>query len=391
MPVSVALKDHLASNVTFCCAIWRMVAQNGTRQVETATVVGTITLTGNASVIVTAAGMGNSPKTIPVPVVDTDTASIVAGKIRTVLAADTDVSGFFEVTGTTDKVILTKKAQAANDTTLNISIANDTCTGLTAAPTSANTTAGVLGTVAAYAAHTRNLLYESVNYLAAPVEPTRFTATLGVAKANHIELFGIFDDIVTEENLQGGFWKNAKIQCEYVNYLDLTMGSVSKIRGQAGKFTINNGTFTVELRSLSDLLSQDIGSLTSPLDRNRQLADLVGDVTPYTFVRTVTAFTDRRNFTVDGTAKPNDYFRYGKVTFASGANSGRSMEIKSSTGNVIELQLPMLSNIAIGNTVNLLAGYDSTREAARDKFSAMENFRGEPDLPGLKKVIQYPE
>lgn len=388
---SAALLDHLASNVTFMCAIWKMVAQNGIRQVETATVVGTITLTGNASVIVTAAGMNNSPKTIPVPVVDTNTASIVAGKIRTVLSADTDVSGFFEVTGATDKVVLTKKSQAANDATLNISIANGTAAGLTAAPTSANTTAGALGTTAAYAAHTRNLLYESVNYLAAPVEPTRFSRTLGVSKADHVELFGVFDDIVTEENVQGGFWKNAKITFEYVNYLDLTMGSVGKMKGQAGKFTVNNGTFTVELRSLSDLLSQDIGSLTSPLDRNRQLADLVGDVTPYTFARAVTAFTDRRNFTVDGAAKPNDYFAYGKVTFTSGANNGRPMEIKASVGNVIELQLPMLSDIAIGNTVSLLAGYDGTREQARDKFNAMENFRAEPDLPGLKKVIQYPE
>lgn len=122
------------------------VTPNGTLQVETATVVGTVTGDGNAAVIVTAAGMTNSPKTIPVAVLNTDTASVVGGKIRTALGADVDVIAFFTVSGAGANVILTRRAAAANDATLNISIDNDTCTGLTAAPTSSNTTAGVAST-----------------------------------------------------------------------------------------------------------------------------------------------------------------------------------------------------------------------------------------------------
>lgn len=246
-------------------------------------------------------------------------------------------------------------------------------------------------TVAAYAAHTRSLTYETVLYSAAPVEPSRFTQTLGVSKANHVEMFGIFDDIVTEEDLQGGKWKNAKITFEYVNYMDLTMGSVGRMRGQAGKFTVNNGTFTVELRSLSDLLTQEIGALTSPLDRRRRLEDLGIDTAPFIFARTVTAVADRMNFTVGGTAKDNDYFAYGRVLWTGGDNDDLQMEIKANVGNAIELQLPMLHPIAIGDTVDLYAGYDGTREQARDKFAAMVGFDGEPDLPGLKAVIKYPE
>jgi uncharacterized phage protein (TIGR02218 family) len=252
-------------------------------------------------------------------------------------------------------------------------------------------TSTVGATVAAYAAHTRDILFDSVTYLAAQVEPTRFSQTLGVQQANHVELFGIFDSIVTEENLQGGKWKNAKIVFEYVNYLDLTMGSVGRMKGQAGKVSINNGTFTVELRSLSDLLHQEIGSLTSPLDRNRTPEDLGVSMAPFTHARAVTASPDRRNFTVDGAAQANDYFKYGRATFTSGANNGQAMEIKSNTGNVIELQLPVRSTIAIADTVTLIAGYDSTREQARDKFAAVQAFDGEPDLPGIKAIIQYPE
>lgn len=113
-----------------------------TQQVETATVIGTITGTGNASVTVTAYGMVNSPKTISVAVTSGDTASIVGGLIRTALAFDSSVAAMFLVSGSGANVVLTKHVAAANDSTLNIAIDNGTCTGLTAAPTSTNTTAG---------------------------------------------------------------------------------------------------------------------------------------------------------------------------------------------------------------------------------------------------------
>lgn len=133
----------------------------GTLQVETATVVGTIggSGAGNATVVVTAAGMTNSPKTVSVAVANNDTASQVAGKIRTALGLDADVSAFFTVGGATTAVILTAKVKAANDGTMNISTDNGTCSGLTAAPTSANTTAGVTpDTAALWAAKVRSAL-----------------------------------------------------------------------------------------------------------------------------------------------------------------------------------------------------------------------------------------
>lgn len=128
----------------------------GTAQVETATAAGTISGSGNASVVVTASGMTGSPKTIDVAVLASDTAAEWAAKVRTALAADTDVSALFSVSGTTTAIVLTRKATLsatiggtltnvypANDGTLNISLDNGTCTGITTASTSANTTAGV--------------------------------------------------------------------------------------------------------------------------------------------------------------------------------------------------------------------------------------------------------
>jgi uncharacterized phage protein (TIGR02218 family) len=253
-------------------------------------------------------------------------------------------------------------------------------------------------TVAAYCAHTRNLTFGGTNYVASAVEPTRFSQTLGVLESNHVELFGTFDATITESDVQGGRWRNAKVTYEFIVY-DLDTGaasatvtdSVGKIRGQAGKFSIANGTYRVEVRSLSDLLQQDIGELTSGLDRNRTPEELNVSMGPFTHARAVVSSVDRRNFVVNGTAQINDYFKYGRCTFTSGANSGQSMEIKSNTGNTIELQLPVRSTIAASDAVTLYAGYNSTIDQARDKFAAAINFNGEPFLPGIRSILIYPE
>lgn len=118
------------------------VAVAGTKQVETATCAGTITLAGNALVTLTSAH--HNGVRIKVPVALSDDASAIALAIRTVLADSAVVTEWYTVSGATDKVILTAKYPVANDAKLNIAIANDTCTGITAAATSANTTPGVV-------------------------------------------------------------------------------------------------------------------------------------------------------------------------------------------------------------------------------------------------------
>ena len=119
---------------------------SGAVQVETATVAGTIGAAGagNATVIVTAAGMVGSPKTYSVAVANNDTAAIVAGKIFAAFNADAALKAIWTPSNPASgpTIVLTRVAAAANDATLNISIDNGTCTGLTTAATSANTTAG---------------------------------------------------------------------------------------------------------------------------------------------------------------------------------------------------------------------------------------------------------
>lgn len=115
-------------------------------QVETATAAGTVSTAGNASVTVKS-NLFTADEVVTVPVLLNDNAAAIALAIRTALAANENVSDNFTVSGATDKIILTAKVIAANDTTLNIAIADGTgegaSVGVTTAASSANTTAGV--------------------------------------------------------------------------------------------------------------------------------------------------------------------------------------------------------------------------------------------------------
>jgi hypothetical protein len=127
----------------------------GVAQVETATAAGTATAPGDVTVTVTSAGMTGSPLAVTVPILNGDTASVWAGKVRTALTANATIAARFTVSGTTTSIILTRKPGevltdgvntvnlfVANDSTLNIALAGPA--GVTTAGTSANTTAGTV-------------------------------------------------------------------------------------------------------------------------------------------------------------------------------------------------------------------------------------------------------
>ncbi|MEI6820212.1 MAG: hypothetical protein WCL19_11505, partial [Verrucomicrobiota bacterium] len=131
-------------------------AINNVAQVETATADGTILVSGNAKVVVTAGVIG-APKTLLVPVSKDDTRAQWAAKVRAALSKELQVLEYFEVSGDSNLITLTRKPQeilggvayyAKNDGTLNIALENATASGITPTPTSTDKAAGALNNVA---------------------------------------------------------------------------------------------------------------------------------------------------------------------------------------------------------------------------------------------------
>jgi uncharacterized phage protein (TIGR02218 family) len=200
--------------------------------------------------------------------------------------------------------------------------------------------------------------------------------------------------VITKFGIISGQWRGARAYTAYVvDYRDLSLGVVQERNWLVGKIKIHGQMFTMELLGLSQALRQQIGAVTSPIDRNRIPEELGIDIATYTHSATVTVATSRRVFTtgvVQADVGGVPYFRYGRAVWVTGSNAGLEMEIENNSAGAITLQLPMSSDIQLGDTLNLIAGYDGTREQARDKFNAAEAMDCEPDLPGLAKVLTYP-
>lgn len=123
----------------------------GTAQVETATVVaaGGCTSNGNCSLTFTSAAVTGSPLTVIVALTTAahTTATLIATALAAGLAANAAIAAVWTVTSNAADIIFTRKNDAngykyANEAGTNLAIPSGL--GITAAPTSANTTAGVV-------------------------------------------------------------------------------------------------------------------------------------------------------------------------------------------------------------------------------------------------------
>jgi hypothetical protein len=129
--------------------IARLVPVAGVAQVETATVVAASGATSNGTValVLTSAAVAGSPLTVTVPVTTaSNTATLVAAVLAAGLAANAAVASRFTVTSSAATIILTRRPAMPNvfppnDETLKLAIPAGL--GITAADTSADTTAGV--------------------------------------------------------------------------------------------------------------------------------------------------------------------------------------------------------------------------------------------------------
>jgi phage tail sheath gpL-like len=109
---------------------------------------GTLTADGTINITVTSAIIPSSPMTLAVPAFAGETLDVWADKIRTALTNSHRLAPQFTVGGTGATITLTKRAPfLANDTTLNVALANGSPSpGITPVTTSTNTTAGVATT-----------------------------------------------------------------------------------------------------------------------------------------------------------------------------------------------------------------------------------------------------
>ncbi len=254
------------------------------------------------------------------------------------------------------------------------------------------------GAVLGFTDHDRALAFAGTSYEAA----SGFTAgemqsAAGLAVDNLTVAGALASEALNEADLAAGLYDNAAIEIWRVNWSD-TAQRVLMRKGHLGEVARAGNAFHAEVRGLAHLLNQPMGRVFGyGCDADLGDARCTVDLSSPTLhgSGTVAAASDTRRFTATGLdAFANAWFTGGKLTFTSGANAGRAMEIKRhavSAGVVgIELWQAMSAPLAPGDGFTVTAGCDKQFATCKAKFANAANFRGFPHMPGNDAVLSRP-
>lgn len=246
------------------------------------------------------------------------------------------------------------------------------------------------GVVMGFTEHDQDILYNSVNYLAASGFTPSAVANNSELAVDNLDVEGVIDnDVIAEKDLQAGLYDYAKIEIFMLNYKDISQGDINLRTGWLGEMKFSKNKFIIEVRGLMQSLAQGIGELYSPSCRAK-FADsrCKVNVASYTFSGSITSLVNNQIFVDSSRSEAEGYFNAGKITFTSGANNGLAMEVKRFAKKTITLALPMPYDLSVGNSFSLIAGCDKSFGTCVEKFNNATNFRGEPHVPGVDKMLE---
>lgn len=247
------------------------------------------------------------------------------------------------------------------------------------------------GEVFAFTSADHSATIEGVRHLAGPGLDISALSTQAGTSVDNLELTVFPDEeLLTRPSFLAGLWAGARFTLFEYNWADLTMGVHTLKRGWLGQPKINQGAFTIELRSLRQALQQQIGAYTTQTCRARLGDARCGvDLAPLTHATTVTAVADLYNLTGNA-VQADDYYAEGSIAFTSGGNQGVARKVKAYTSGAFVLALPLPFPPEVGDNFTAIAGCRKRLNDCRDTFSNVLNFQGEPHSPGIDALTAYP-
>lgn len=246
------------------------------------------------------------------------------------------------------------------------------------------------GTVLGFTDYDSDIVFETVTYEA----KSGFTPTAVAASASlnvdNLDVEGMLDaETISAEAVMAGVYDFAEIEVFMVNYKDLTQGRLLLRRGWLGEISLQQGQFVAEVRGLTQKLAQNVGELYSAACR-ANLGDgrCQVNMASHTKTGTIAVAEGRHGFSDAARTEASGYFTGGSITFTSGANQGLSMEIKEYASGKFVFALPMPYALTAGDAYTVKAGCDKSFSTCMAKFSNAINFRGEPHVPGMDRMLE---
>ena len=246
------------------------------------------------------------------------------------------------------------------------------------------------GLVIGFTDHDQQLIIDDITYQA----KTGFTPTAIINSSSlnvdNLDIEGMINhDAISEADIIAGLYDYAEVEMFCVNYLDLSSGKIVMRYGWIGEVRFDGNSFVAELRGLTQKLSGTIGELYSPTCRaNLGDAHCKVNLASRTVTGAITAVGSNNIIYDSARNEAAGTFTHGRLSFTSGANMGLAFEVKSHAAGQIKLMLPPPYPVEVGNTYSLTQGCDKRFNTCITRFNNAVNFRGEPHLIGLDRLLE---
>lgn len=262
--------------------------------------------------------------------------------------------------------------------------------------------------------HSSSIVFESKTFT--PISGLAASARQKQAgmKTRNFEAFGVVDDedetTLTTEDLRTGRLQDATVLEQLVDWGVPWVGAFYTNKYFVTELSWSGERWEAQVSGLTTLLQQSIGSVYSRTCEYRLGSSAngvrdcrfnlagnaflpIGSPVPATVSSTVTAVTTARvkfQANLFAFSYPDNWFRFGTLTWTSGENTGLKFEVSEHifVGGFITLREKTLLPIAIGDAFSVYAGCDKTFAACKDKFKNVPNHGGFPTVPGIDKVLK---
>ena len=263
------------------------------------------------------------------------------------------------------------------------------------------------GAIMGFTTHDEDLVYSGLTYQGATGMLNSSVKSASDMSVDNMEISAFLDaESITLQDIRAGLYDNASIEVRLVNWADLTQNDLKYRKGNLGQLSVNKpavDVFTAEIRGLNQKLSTVIGSVYGPtcraelgsgtngIDMNNKWLCHV-DIVALQESSSVSSSADLSTIVpISGLTSTSGYFDNGLLIFTSGELEDFKFEVKSWDGTTLRLFLPMPFAPANGDTFTVEPGCNKTVDDCKNKFNNVINFRGEPFIPGLNVVMNYPD
>jgi uncharacterized phage protein (TIGR02218 family) len=197
---------------------------------------------------------------------------------------------------------------------------------------------------------------------------------------------------ITMDDLRAGLWRNAQIDQYVFNFSYPWIGNIITetffikdiaFTGEIAEFKLEGMGYRFNARqghSYTQMCPFELGDADCKFVLTSESASVTAII------------NQRREFTSSGLAgtQSDDFYKYGKVSFTSGANSGLIVDVAeyADVSGTVKLRFPAPFDFAMSDGFDIFRGCDKTQGTCVTKFSNVANFGGFPYLPGINETIR---